>query len=68
MRRRAAAKLVIAQAVAAKELAPATNEDVLLDALSGSLYKWLLIGTDPPAEKQREAFWTMVIKPNPSTK
>jgi AcrR family transcriptional regulator len=40
--RRAAAKVIVEKAVAAKELPQRTSPDLLLDALYGGLYYWLL--------------------------
>jgi AcrR family transcriptional regulator len=40
--RRAAATVIIEKAIAAKELAQHTSPDLLLDALYGGLYYWLL--------------------------
>jgi len=62
LKRRATAKLVVAEAIVAKELAPDTDGDVLLDALYGGLYYWLLIGTTPPTEKHVQALWNLVTK------
>ena len=63
LKRRAVATSVIRAAIAAGELARDTDPEVLLDALYGGLYYWLLIGIKPPTEKQVEALWRTVMKP-----
>jgi AcrR family transcriptional regulator len=67
LKRRSAAKLVIANAIAAKELAANTDGDVLLDALYGGLYYWLLIGEAQLTEKHVHALWKLVIRPAKQT-
>lgn len=61
LKRRAAATSVIRAAIAAGELAPGTDPEVLLDVLYGGLYYWLLIGVRPPTEKHVQALWSMVM-------
>ena len=63
LKRRAVATSVIRAAIAAGELAAGTDPEVLLDALYGGLYYWLLIGVRPPTEKHVQALWRTVMNP-----
>jgi AcrR family transcriptional regulator len=63
LKRRAIGTSVIRAAIDAGELAADTDPEMLLDALYGGLYYWLLIGTLPPTEGHVESLWRTVMAP-----